>query len=270
MYDSEWSRSRYWFCHFLYSRHDREPIAWSDAAARPSRLSVPLRRWLDGRHDPGHSGLWLIEQAVRDCGHDPAYVQSLRLLVKEQHYHRELLDRLVILTGGGQPAPVRSRRRSTLRRWCGHIGRSWLGARFEMSVRLLADLLDVTLMTLVERSGPDAAVGGVCRNIINDKRAHIMFATERLTMLYADFNFIRRNVRRLRLRLMWAILLAATIARHRRLIRACGSTRARFLVGSMRQFNGILERMVPYRRDALLSSLLNQRQDPYAKPWDCV
>ena len=73
-------------------------------------------------------------------------------------------------------------------------------------------------------------------------------------------------LRRLRLRGIWLTCLLRCVARDGRLIKASGHSRWQFLIAALRQFNQLLETMVPYRRDALLKALMSQRQQPYAKP----
>ena len=64
-------------------------------------------------------------------------------------------------------------------------------------------------------------------------------------------------MRRLRLRVMWGAALLYTTACHGRLIRAVGMSRRRFVMVAYRRFGSLLERIVPYRRDALLAALLD-------------
>ena len=147
-----------------------------------------------------------------------------------------------------------------------------------MSILLFADLLDLRILAMLPQLalgqssrvasafGSDVVLREVCQNLERDKQAHLAFAAERLATLYADFNFIRRNLRRLRLRLMWVVLLLAVVLRHGRLICACGISRRRFVLDGYEVFGRLLECMVPYRRDALMRLLLSQRQDPYAEP----
>ena len=94
MSHEEWSRSRFWLCHFLHSRHVRQPIEWGSHADTNPRFVDAIALWLTAsRYDPHEGGAWLVARAVRDCPYDPAYIQSLRLLVKEQRYQDELIDR---------------------------------------------------------------------------------------------------------------------------------------------------------------------------------
>ncbi len=255
----EWSRSRYWLCHFLHNRHERPPVAWDG----PVRLGHPSLSaavtWL--RHCAGAQTAgrpWLIGRAVTKYRHDPAFVQSLRLFVGEHKYHRQIIGRVLERLGAADQ-PVR---RPGL-----FLRGGWLlGVRYELSALLLAALIDVAVFRVVRDVTDDDSLRGVCAGVIRDKRAHVAFLAERLTMEFADFNFVRRNLRRLRLRAMFSLKLARVAAEHGRLITLAGWTRRRFVGGCWTRFAGVLEQMVPYRREALLAALLAQRKDPYAKP----
>ena len=260
-----WSRSRFWLCHFLHSRHVRQPIEWGSRTDTDPQFVDAMTPWLNAsRYDPHEGGAWLVARAVRDNPYDPAYIQSLRLLVKEQCYQDELIDRT--LDRCGSAAAPQRRIVSSAGTRLGRLRRRWLGSRFEMSLLLFGNLLDLMFLTMIGTRCVDAAVTGALKNITTDKRAHILFCMERLTWSYADFQFVRRNLRRLRLRWMWAVMLVHAARRHGPLIRACGSSRIQFVFAGTRRFAGLLESMVPYRREALLSALLAQRRHPFAKP----
>lgn len=254
MSDIEWSRSRYWLSHFLYSRHDREALAeTAHAASLPKAIAAWFERQ-SKQHEDGDR--WLVQNAQDHHSGDPAYIQTLRLIARERQYHRALLGHAI----GCDGSAIRSR--SVL----ADLRRRVLGARFELSLRLLDDLLAVTLLLRVERRFHTQLPSGWFNLILREKSAHLAFTTECLTAQYADFNFVRRNLRRLRLRLMCATLAAHTAWRYGPVLRATGSNRRRFLLDVWRQFATLLERMVPYHREVLLTALLNQQQKPYADP----
>ena len=265
MNQREWSRSRFWLCHFLHNRHERVRIGWDAPIPRaPLGLGCApsaarwMRRALGGRMPEARRRL--IAAAAAGLPEDPAFVQCLRLLVKEEHYHAQLGARALRRLGAPEVRP------SWGRRLWQHV-RHPLGLRFELSIMLLSDLVDLNLYQRVQRSIADPALGAMCAQIIRDKQAHAAFHTERLTLEYADFNFLRRNLRRVRLRLMFALVALGALAMHQGLIRASGTGGRRFLQDCGVDFAATLERMVPYRRDTLLAALLNQRKNPYSKPF---
>jgi hypothetical protein len=141
-----------------------------------------------------------------------------------------------------------------------------VGIRFELSVILLGQVTDVMVWRELERAlrgGPGEALAA---EVLREKLGHVQFHAERLTHEFAAFNFVRRNLRRLRLRLMfWA---ATHYASHRAkaLLRELDVPRTRFTRSCWAAFELLLEAMVPYRRDQLLATLLRQRERRYDAP----
>lgn len=265
MRDGEWPRSRYWLCHFLHNRHERPAIAWDGGPRLPSALARPLADWLawiSQTHQ--ESRRRLIDWAVRQCAADPAYIQSLRLFVKEEQHHAALIERLLCQRGwAGRPCGwKRAAARAIVRP---------LGLRFELSMLLLTEIAALTLSRLLLPAlNDDAAARGVAAQITHDHQCHIAFHAERLTTEFADFNFARRNLRRWRLRGMMAAATAGIALHHGRLLRALGATRRRYAQACHEHFERVLSRMVPYRREQLLAVLLEHRQQPYAKPAEAM
>jgi hypothetical protein len=259
MKPGEWIRSRYWLCHFLHNRHVRgviEPVE----QAPPPRVARVLGLWLASldaeavaRHRP------MIDRAADCCPDDPAFVQCLRLFAREQQYHAALLRRIV---ADPPPSPLPTRVARSLM----HTARRELTVRYELSVVLIEQLVTLSLCRLTHQACADRGVRSIVRQIEHDARRHVAFTAERLTMEFADFNFVRRNLRRARLRGMALTALAFVARRYRGLIRAAGGSRRRFVAESFADFERVLERMVPYRRDALLARLLDQRERPFDEP----
>ena len=63
MCETEWSRSRFWLGHFLYSRHDRHPITWKHDPPPRVELREPLKAWLRDRSQE-------FDETGRVCGTD--------------------------------------------------------------------------------------------------------------------------------------------------------------------------------------------------------
>jgi len=253
----EWSRSRFWLCHFLHNRHVRLRIEWNRPIDPPGEgLPASLRAFLTrAGHFESPWGPWLVRQGMRRWTGDPAYVQSLRLLVKEQRFHRQLVEQLLeVMTPSSEFTAGRGKTR-----------RPALGMRFELSVLFIEDLLtNSTLEVLVHAAG--GLIGQVCSQIVRDRAAHLAFVAERLTMEYAAFNFVRRNLRRARLRAMFEAALMLRLRENRRLLYDCNLLPRVFAGHCRARFRQWLERMVPYHREVLLQSLLQQAEKPFDPP----
>jgi len=262
MNTGEWARSRYWLCHFLQSRHERVRIDWGVPPGVFLTCGSPVARWLArSAAAQAATGAWVIGQAVSRCGDDPAYIQSIRLLLREQRYHGQLMGRMLVR------AQVAAAPAGVTQDLFIKLGRP-LGMRYTLSAMLLADLIEVAMLERLAQASDDAAVRGVCTGIIREKRSHIAFHTERLTKEFADFNFVRRNVRRLRLRAMFGAKLGRLLVEDRACIAALGCRPHLFVRDCWRRIVAVLEVMVPYHRDVLLAALLAQDRQPYGKAED--
>ncbi len=270
MQDRQWSRSRYWLCHFLHNRHERVRIAW-DAPAGGSigsadstgsasdPLPIATARWLawiSQTNAPARQRL--IDWAVTDCASDPAYVQSIRLFVKEEQHHTLLIERYLALRG--QPMQRAGWGRAAVRACIRP-----LGLRFELSILLLSEIAVITMNRLLLAQAEDQTLRGLLTQLIHDHQCHLAFHCERLTAEFADFNFIRRNLRRLRLRAMFITAFKGMTLHHAALLQMTGCSPRDFARNCHAHFNSILERMVPYHRETLLARLLDQQENPYAK-----
>ncbi len=260
MGDNEWVRSRFWLCHFLNSRHCRSRPT---RAALAGLLGLGARGWLEQRRRDEaetHQRGWLQDQAAQTIAGDPAYVQALRLCIKEETHHDALTQLLV-----GEAKAARPMGRSLLRRAWMALRRR-VGMRFELSVLLLGQVTDVMVWRELERALKGGPGEPLAADVLREKLGHAQFHAERLTHEFAAFNFVRRNLRRLRLRLMfWA---ATHYASHRAqgLLRELGVSRPRFTRDCWAAFESLLEAMVPYHRDQLLATLLKQRERRYEAP----
>lgn len=259
MSGKEWSRSRYWLCHFLNGRHERPRIDWAIPTTHPG---TPIVASLGRLPSPGmvNEAALAMRVAVRDAA-DPAMVQSVRLMLKERHHHHELMSKVRSRFAAGTRAPGLFHRLGTA---LAHA----LGVRFELSLFLLADILDTTVLRKMESTLEDAPSRQALQSILRERRSHVAFLTERLTMELADLNFVRRNLRRWRLRAMFILALAWTTLIHGRSLGSTGTNTSQFVLEAWHNFRTLLERMVPYHRDTLIRALLSQSERPYDKTAD--
>ncbi len=259
MKTGEWSRSRYWLCHFLHNRHTRASVDPSQVGEDAQPLAGALNAWSTASLAAASGNRRTIERAADRCADDPAFVQSLRLFVKEQQYHATLLRD----AAGARKTP------SWRSRWTEATVnglRRTFTLRFELAILMLNQLVAVTLSRLVLAATTDAALRAIAEQLLHDARRHVAFHSERLTTEFVDFNFVRRNLRRWRLRLMCFAALVIAAVQYRRLFRAAGTSPVTFLQSGWTSFNHVLERMVPYRRAALLRRLTRLRQHRYDAP----
>lgn len=260
----EWTRSRYWLCHFLHNRHERRKLVFP--APEIAQTPPPLQHWLaqqrlaatDHRHRQ-----WMLSLAANSLGHDPAFIQSLRLLVREEQYHDQVLAKWLGAAAPGpgpSPAPISA----PMQAW--HALRRTLGLRFELSILWMLGLVRLCLLQRSTQHAPQHLHREAAAQLIHDQQEHLHFIEEWLAMEFADFNFIRRNLRRLRLQLMLIALTFLLPLQHPKLLASLGWSLRDWTLVMWGQYLTRVERLVPYRRDALLKLMLNQREHPYDTP----
>lgn len=210
----------------------------------------------------------MIDSLLERGGDDPAFVQCVRLLLKERAYHAQLLARCGqhLSPARRQPptAGPRLHRPSPMDR----LARR-LGPRFEFARLLLEDLRLLTVLpSILHRPDPAdrPVLHAALEQVLADRRDHADFLAERLTREFADFNFLRRNLRRYRLRFQYAACLTADLALHARLFDTLHAQPPGYVPRAWRSFSSTLEQIVPYHRDRLLLLLLTQEREPYAQP----
>ncbi len=257
-----WSRSRYWLCHFLHNRHVRVRTT-SLICQNQTASDRVIQQWLDRFADrANHTSPWLVDAALATHPNDPAFVQCLRLWIKEDQALAKLARHLLqqgstdtqasAQVFGLIPSLPQMRRK--------------LGLRFEVSILLLGNVLEVASLKHLRVKADAPALRRGIEQLLHDRQQHIAFASEWLTREFADFNFLRRNLRRLRLRVLFALMLADYLLHHGSTLQQLGLSRWFILRQTWRSFAQLLENMVPYHRDALLAQLLAQRQHPYDQP----
>ena len=262
---SIWSRSRFWLCHFLHNRHIRLRAEALPSLKQPERMDQAILTWLQRfAARAQRMPTWLIESALHSHADDPAFVQCLRLWIKEEHYLSKLatqMQRPTLLLPGSAVVSGRMRFIPPLPRLRHH-----LGLRFEVSILLLGHVIELVSLRHLHAQAQDATLRSSLEQMWRDRQQHVAFASEWLAREFADFNFFRRNLRRLRLRMLFALMLSDYLRHQGATLRTLGLSRGQVFRESWTSFAHLMENMVPYHRDALLHLLLSQREHPYDQP----
>lgn len=261
----EWSRSRYWLFWFLQSRHLRARIKWCKAeapkpdSASPDFADHQLTPLFDGLPGWDHAERVWLAKAVSDHARiDPALVQAIRLMLREADHHEQQLARWRLL--GCPDSPVRPS--GWVRKITQRFAR-FLGPRFELSGMLLTGILRHSTARCIAARAKSPITEALMSDMTRELDGRNRFLAEWLTAEFADFNFIRRNLRRWRLRLLFASILVFTVLRSRRARSEAGISLWEFVANPVARFRQTLEQMVPYQREQLLSALTEQRDNPW-------
>lgn len=255
----QWSRSRFWLCHFLHNRHIRRKVDWSAPLLPHARLAPEAIFGLQQRLHAPHQGLAdLIEQAPHVYQRDPAFVQVLRLYLRERQWQEQLLEKVASRHSSDAAFTPRATRRK-------RVTACVLGMRYFMASLLLDDILETVLLQHVIARLQDRPTAAALEQLLSDKQAHIAFLMEYLTLAYAEFNFVRRNLRRARLRGLFRIHLRRLLSREKPLLAAAAVSLHPFKRACTHAFEQTLEIIVPYKRDALLRTLAMQQDAPFGR-----
>ena len=248
MTTSHWCRSKYWLCHFLNTRHLRPKII---TPSQPINNN-PLYYFLQKQNAlPLFQSPWPINQAIHQHDQDPAFIQTIRLLAKKKTYLQTLRINIInTLTPPHTPyTPTHIRN---------------IHSRFSLKFALSIDLIDQVIALTLYQSQAQAPNHATYAQLTKDTNNHITFYTEYLTYAYANFNFVRRNLRRLRLRAMFITALYQTQKIYTPLLPESFKQDAWLI------FESAIKTMLPYRRTTLTQNLRHQEKNPFATPQSII
>ncbi len=247
MNTNSWCRSKYWLCHFLNTRHLRPKIDATHAATN----NTPLHHFLEKQNAlPLFHSQWPINQTIQHHNQDPAFIQAIRLLAKEKQYHQSLRNNiLTTLSTPSTPYTPTNIRSNIHKRF---------SLKFALSIDLIDQIIALTIYQSMAYARTQTPSPTPYQQLAKDTNNHITFYTEYLTYAYANFNFARRNLRRLRLRAMFITALHQTQKTYTPILTP------NFKASAWQTFEIAIHTMLPYRRTTLSQNLLRQEQAPYA------
>jgi 4-hydroxy-3-methylbut-2-enyl diphosphate reductase len=170
------STSRQWVRHFRTSAETPAEIPWDD----PRRLSASeraavLRSIQVFQLGESGGGSRLMRAAERQCRRsaDRHYVKALRLFVREEQRHAELLAEFLKREGTSLIE----------RQWTNGIFRrlrNLMGLELMLSVLLAAELMARVYYAALGRATDDPVLQAICRRILREERWHVRFQCDRL------------------------------------------------------------------------------------------
>ncbi len=175
------STSRQWVRHFRANADTPVDIPWDD----PRRLSATerqavLRSIQIFQLGESGGGSRLLRAAESDCRRtgDRHYVKALRLFIREEQHHAELLAHFL-------------RREETeliARQWTNGVFRrcrNLIGLELMLEVLLTAELMARVYYAALSRATDDAVLRAICARILRDERWHVRFQCDRLAHMRA-------------------------------------------------------------------------------------
>jgi (E)-4-hydroxy-3-methyl-but-2-enyl pyrophosphate reductase len=174
------STSRQWVRHFRANADTPADIPWND----PRRLSVTERRavlrsiqiFQLGESGGGSRLLRAAESYCRQIG-DRHYLKALRLFIREEQHHAELLARFL----------KREETELIGRQWTNGVFRrcrNVVGLELMLAVLLAAELM--AYYAALRRATRDPVLRAICARILRDERWHVRFQCDRLAHMRAE------------------------------------------------------------------------------------
>jgi hypothetical protein len=204
------------------------PVALS--AAQAQALAASLARYQLGESG---DGTVLLKDARRIYPCEDDYCAALASYIRVEGLHAQLLDRLVHHLGG-----------QTLARHWTHslfrLIRRALGARFEIEVLAIAEIVGTAYYRLLHRHVPDPVVQQVCAQLLHDEARHLDFHGERLAADQRGWGLLAHALWAWRFRAL--VLCAGMVAwlDHGEVLRAFGGRRREFQAEARRECSCLL------------------------------
>ncbi len=216
--------TNYWFRHFKENA-GRQHINWLLKPVITTKethtILSSLQAWQLGETSDGSQ---LTAAATRYAQHmgDPAYVDTIKLFIKEEQKHGENLGRY--LDAIGQPR-IKANWGDTLFRKVRHLNTS-------MEMWTLAVIAVESIAQVYYQALKDATdcplLKSICTDILTDEAFHITFQTERLALIYEQKSNFSKSWRRLAYACFFHATSALVWFAHRKVLAAGGNAFASY------------------------------------------
>ncbi len=176
------STSRQWVRHFRANADTLVDIPWDD----PRRLSATERKavlrsiqiFQLGESGGGSRLLRAAESYYQQTG-DRHYLKALRLFIREEQHHAELLARFL----------KREETELIGRQWTNGVFRrcrNLIGLELMLALLLAAELMARVYYAALSRATDDSVLRPICARILRDERWHVRFQCDRLAHIRAE------------------------------------------------------------------------------------
>lgn len=243
--------SSFWLHYFQQNRVARPEPDWN----KPCELKRGLARTIGeslSHFQLGESGegRFLLDQARHAYPDDAEYREALDLFIKEEQEHARLLERLVLRFG----------QRLLRRHWSHSLFRLFrhaLGARFEIQVLVIAELVGTVYYRLLREWAADPALLEVCDLVLRDEAKHVAFHRERFATDQRHWLPIERAMWGTLFQILFVFATIVVWFDHQNALLAIGADRRRFLTEAksecirfLRELHARRQRSPRYRIDA--------------------
>ncbi|MGB7344382.1 MAG: 4-hydroxy-3-methylbut-2-enyl diphosphate reductase [Pirellulaceae bacterium] len=184
----DWN-NRQWAEHFQDNMANPPTISWSDSptlteqektAVIDSIRTFQLGESGEGKHICKAAANWI------QCGGDPDYLPALRLFLQEENCHAAWLGKF-----------LKQEDASLLEdHWSDHCFRGirhCAGLRTSINVLLTAEILAQVYYLALMRSTQSKTLREICRRILRDERAHVVFQQNQSNEIARRWGWLRRR-----------------------------------------------------------------------------
>ncbi|WP_372718755.1 ferritin-like domain-containing protein [Novipirellula sp.] len=184
---AHWNNSQ-WSRYFIRNLADEPAIPWSDlptlteaerVAIATSVQTFQLGESGEGRHIKRCARNWI------DCGGDPDYLAALTLFLQEENRHAAWLGRFLTQ----EAVPLLQKQWSD---GCFRFLRHMAGLRTSISVLVTAEILAQVYYLALMRATDSPTLRAICRRILRDERAHVVFQQNQKGNLSTNWAKVRR------------------------------------------------------------------------------
>jgi hypothetical protein len=211
-----------WLNYFQQNRLARLEPDWTQPCSVPPALARTIGESLS-HFQLGESGegRFLFDQARLAYPDDADYREALDLFIQEEREHARLLERLILRFG-----------QKLLRRHWTHslfrLFRRALGARSEIQVLVIAELVGTAYYRLLRESVPDCLLVEVCELVLRDEANHVSFHRERFATDQRHWLPMEHALWALQFQTLFMLATAVVWLDHRKLLACLGNDKRRF------------------------------------------
>lgn len=229
---SEASSYAAWQEYFLNNQLGHQEIPWNSSYRltdlERTIAAASIQQFQLGE---GAQGRGLLERAAgnRKVASDPCFIASLKLFIREEQRHSDLLGRFL----DSQALP--------------RYGRHWIDQVFRrlrklagletcLTVLVIAEVLAVPFYQALRQATHSPVLRAICRRILCDEVKHLNYQATNLWLLQRDSSELYRNLRSILRSILFRVTAVVVWQQHRRVFLAAGWYWRRFWTESTREF----------------------------------
>ncbi|MDA1191202.1 MAG: ferritin-like domain-containing protein [Candidatus Poribacteria bacterium] len=225
-----------WLAQFQKNAREVSPLVWEDGDAMTDgerdAIASSVAAFQLGESGEGRHLLTCAEAYAAKSG-DAAYVEALRLFVREEQRHAA--DLAVVMEAVGIPL-IRKTWVDTVFRRLRHVGGRFGGLEVSVGVLVTAEIIAQTYYRALRDATSSRTLRRLCRQILTDEAAHVRFQTERLAILRQGRGRVGRWVTAAAHRGLFGATCLIVWWKHGRAMREGGFSFGRFWRGAWSAF----------------------------------